>query len=135
MLVAVASFTFSCGGADTDSPEAAVAGFTNALQDMDFSTAKKYSTEDTKKVLDGMEKMAAMLKDQMPKDAEKKTVTKDKVKCSTEGDNAKCKVCETPDDCDEQEIAVVKEGGAWKVQMSKEDMNKSPGGGTGGEGM
>lgn len=130
MLVAVAAFTFSCGGGNAATPEDAVVGFSNALQDMDFSGAKGYATEDTKKVLDGMQKMVEMMpKDQMPKNDEKKTITKDKVKCTVDGDNAKCKMCETPDNCDEQELTVVKEDGAWKVQMSKEEMNKNPGGG------
>ncbi|MCP4439093.1 MAG: DUF4878 domain-containing protein [Aureispira sp.] len=128
MLVAVASFTFSCGGGSASSPEDAVVGFMNALQDLDFGTAKGFATDDTKEALDAMQKMVDMMpKEQMPKNEDKKTLTKDNVKCTVDGDNAKCKMCETPENCEEQELTVVKDGSAWKVKMSKEEMNKNPG--------
>ena len=62
--------------------------------------------------------------EELEKDKNKKKLTRENVKCTVNGTTAKCTVCKTPDDCDDDEIVVVKEGGAWKVSMSKEDVKK-----------
>lgn len=114
----------ACGG-NTSTPEASLAGFLNELQDLDFNGAKKYSTESTKTVLSTLEGVMKMIPtDNLPKD--KKTVTEKNVKCKIDGDRASCVVCMENETCSPEEtsIAVVKEGGAWLVSMSKDEMSK-----------
>lgn len=124
ILSFLAIFFTACGG-DTSSPEASVAGFLNELQDLDFGGAKSYATDDTKAVLSTLENMMKMMpKDQMPK--EKKTITTENVKCKVDGDRASCVICMEGEDCSPEttSITVLKEGGSWLVNMSKDELSK-----------
>ncbi|MCP4439092.1 MAG: DUF4878 domain-containing protein [Aureispira sp.] len=114
----------SCIFASCSSPKTAVVGFMNKMQDMDFAGAKKYSSEETKKLLGSLESMMAMMpKEEMPPIEDKKIITKDWVKCKTQGKEGTCQLCEG-DDCTDDPIKVIKEQGQWKVHLAKEDMNK-----------
>ncbi|MCP4439091.1 MAG: DUF4878 domain-containing protein [Aureispira sp.] len=127
LSIAILTLVFSACGGDTSTPEATLANFLNELQDMDFAGAKKYATDDTKAVLSTLESMMKMMPtDQMPKDEDKKTVTKENVKCKVDGDRARCVICMEGEVCSPETaaITVIKQGGSWLVNMSKEELSK-----------
>ena len=125
LSITLLTIVFAACGGSTSSPEASLASFLNELQDMDFAGAKKYATDDTKAVLSTLESMMSMMpKDQLPKD--KKTIKKENVKCKVDGDRARCVICMEGEECSPEStgITVVKEGSAWLVNMSKEELSK-----------
>lgn len=120
LLISWLSFSL----ASCSSPKTAVVGFMNSMQDLDFSTAKKYSSKETQKLLGSLESMINMMpKDELLPIEDKKLITKDWVNCKTKGKEGNCELCEG-EDCTEDLVKVIKENGQWKVHLSKEDMNK-----------
>lgn len=104
VLVVLAMFA-SCA---KKGPEQVAEKFLTHLNKLEFAEAKKYATESTQKMLD--------LLSQFP-NQEAKEVKIENLKCTEEGDKARCTYTV---DGKEESIDLVKVDGKWLVDMQKE---------------
>ena len=117
---------YSCTSTNTTegSPEDAMSGFIEKITTQDYQGAKEYTSNETDKVLDFMEKRVQMLKtmgkeDQIPALMNNIDFSQVKFTCKTEGDQATCECCEeVTGNCND--ITVIKEGGKWLINSPKE---------------
>lgn len=92
--------------------------FTVALNGLDFAEAKKYGTEDTKKMLEILSSIATLVPDSVKEESKNAKVEVTEV--VENGD--KCTVTLLNGDQKGEKINLVKENEIWKVHMSKDDM-------------
>src|SRR4051812_30439149 len=86
----------------------------------DYETAKKYSTDDTKKFLSELNELFKILPDSSRKDLKKETVSIKDVK--QDGDKATVTYATSTEPGKEQQLSLVKQNDKWLVQFSKEDV-------------
>ena len=87
---------------------------------MDYETAKKVSTDDTKNLLSQLQQLTGMISDSSKTEMKKLIVTVKDVKET--GDTAAIAVYTLSDSpTKEQQIDLVKRSGKWLVQFSKND--------------
>lgn len=123
LIFAVAVMAFIGCSPSGSTPEAVAKEFATALDKGDWKKAKSLGTEGTEKMIGMLESFAAMGGDKAKAELGKGKF--DKVTCEgTEADKKTCKVCCGSDDKD-MPLELVKEGGKWKVNMTKDGM---PGG-------
>ncbi|XZF12710.1 hypothetical protein ACTHGU_13060 [Chitinophagaceae bacterium MMS25-I14] len=121
-IVAVLALAVSLVSCNSNSPKASAEKFLNGLNHMDYESAKSVSTEETKKMLDMMSQLTAMLPD-----SSKETAKKVQVKIGEEkvnGDKATVSYT-TSEDTTAKQLTLVKEKGKWLVQWTK---NENPAG-------
>lgn len=123
-LVAVFALAISLVSCNSNSPKASAEKFANGLTHMDYEAAKSVSTEDTKKMLDMMQQLTAMMPDSVKQNAKKEKVTMGKEEVN--GDKATVTYT-TSSNPTEQKINLVKQNGKWLVQWSKNDNNGGAG--------
>lgn len=116
MTAVMAVFMTACGGGAAD-PGDTAKNFLNALQELDFETAKKYATSGSAEVLDMMKSMtSAAPEGEMP---EPKAVEVTNV----EEDGETAKVTYTLEGEEETQTVDLKmEEGEWKVVFDKSAM-------------
>ena len=94
---------------------------------MDYETAKKVSTEDTKNLLSQLQQLTGMISDSSKTEMKKLVVTVKDVKET--GDTAAVATYTLSDSPDKsQQIDLVKRSGKWLVQFSKNDQMGGSGG-------
>ncbi|MEM7571430.1 MAG: hypothetical protein AAF433_00965 [Bacteroidota bacterium] len=123
MVLTAGMFT-SCGDAAAGkSPEEVVVAFTNAVAEMDFRTAKKYASAGSQETLDALAGMATMaagsLTDEQRAEMEEAKISVGDVNCTVDGESCSCSASKAGDS---EMLNLVNEGGAWKVDFSKEGM-------------
>lgn len=105
-------------GCDSNSPKGIANKWLNSFYHMEYKEAKKYSTEDTQKMLDMLESFGTMVADSQKQNAQKiKIEVKDVIE---EGDNATVKYKISEDNM-EKSIHLKKVNGKWLVDYSKQD--------------
>jgi len=114
-VVALVIFLFACNS--RPKPEAVVENFLNAMNKQDFETARKFCTEETFKLVDFLTSLADMAKQEGAAFADAEPVSN--VKCTIDGDKAKCTFCCDGDGKD-SEIDLVKVNNEWKVNIEFE---------------
>lgn len=119
-LVAVFALAISLVSCNSNSPKASAEKFVNGLTHMDYEAAKSVSTEDTKKMLEMMQQLTAMMPDSVKQNAKKEKVTMGKEEIN--GDKATVTYT-TASNPTEQKLNLVKQNGKWLVQWSKNDNN------------
>lgn len=117
-LVAVFALAISLVSCNSNSPKAAAEKFVNGLTHMDYEAAKSVSTEDTKKMLEMMQQLTAMMPDSVKENAKKEKVTMGKEEVN--GDKATVTYTVSSDPA-EKKVNLVKQNGKWLVQWSKND--------------
>jgi hypothetical protein len=130
-IVAVLALAVSLVSCSNNSPKASAEKFLNGLNHMDYEAAKSVSTEETKKMLDMMSQLTAMMPDSTKENAKKVKVTMGKE--DVNGDKATVSYT-TSEDTTSRNLTLVKQNGKWLVQWSKndngggnnEDMNAAP---------
>lgn len=113
----------ACGKGNT--PKAVADNFLKAWSKADFEEAKKYGTDDSKKLLDMMNSFKTMVEDTSFKRDMNYEIVREKV----EGDNATVFYKEEGSNV-ESHLPLVKVNGEWKVNVSKESINGAEGDGT-----
>lgn len=112
----------------SNSPEQTAEKFLNHLSNGEIDAAKEYGTSSTRSLLDMMNTFGggSSIKEAIQKKkAEGETVTKvDVYDCVIEGDKATCKTKGGDDSEGNTPIMLKKVDGEWKVDMSKESMDK-----------
>ena len=108
-----------------NTPKAVADNFLKAWTSSDFEEAKKYGTEDSKKLLDMMNSFKSMVTDSSFNKEKEYKITKEK----TEGDNATVYYKVAGNNVEEH-LQLVKVNGEWKVNVSKESINGTEGNGT-----
>jgi hypothetical protein len=93
-----------------------------SFNQMDYETAKKYSTDDTKKFLSELDELYKILPDSSKKEMKNVTVTVKDVK--EDGDKAVATFTTSLDPGKDQQLSLVKQGGKWLVQFSKDDASE-----------
>lgn len=116
----IVSLMIACSGGE--GPKAVAEKFLKESGAQNFDAAKKYCTEDTKKLLDMMAGFAKM-GDKKDKKEPKFTMGEEKI----DGDKATVTYKEDGKDGD-QSVKLVKKDGNWLVDISKDDMSKKDGG-------
>jgi len=119
-LVAVFALAISLVSCNSNSPKAAAEKFVNGLTHMDYEAAKSVSTEDTKKMLEMMQQLTAMMPDSVKENAKKEKVTMGKEEVNGDKATVTYTVSSNPA---EQKVNLVKQNGKWLVQWSKNDAN------------
>jgi len=114
LFMALPILIYSCSGGG--SPSQVADKFLNALQDGDFETAKKYSTEKSQDFLGDLAEMYKSM-EVMDLDHETKDITVTNE--SIDGDKS---IVSYTEDGDSMEITLVKENGSWKVAFDKETL-------------
>jgi GH25 family lysozyme M1 (1,4-beta-N-acetylmuramidase) len=117
-LVAVFALAISLVSCSSNSPKASAEKFVNGLTHMDYEAAKSVSTEDTKKMLEMMQQLTAMMPDSVKENAKKAKVNIGKEEIN--GDKATVTYT-TSENPTEQKLNLVKQNGKWLVQWSKND--------------
>lgn len=112
--VLVALLFVACGGGGKKPKDVAIA-FANAMAKQDYTTAKKYATEDTKKTIDLIKGMAGEKK---PGKTPKYVVVSENIS----GESATVKLKNTADGDKESEVSLKKVKGKWLVSMDKQQM-------------
>lgn len=125
-IVAVVALAVSLVSCNNNSPKASAEKFLNGLNHMDYEAAKSVSTDETKKMLDMMSQLTAMMPDSTKENAKKVKVTMGKE--DVNGDKATVAYT-TSEDTTSRNLTLVKQNGKWLVQWSKNDN----GGGSGEE--
>ncbi len=107
-----------CSGAAAG-PEGAAEAFMDALGELDVETAKAHATEESQQLLEFLEAMAA----EMPEAEKEQMQSADFTVVSSEidGDNA---VVVLDSEGEESTLNMKKVDGKWKVDLSKEDLQK-----------
>jgi hypothetical protein len=108
-------FAFACNSGPK--PETAAESFINAMNKQDFETARKFCTEETFKLIDFLTSLADMAKQEGAAFADAEPVSN--VKCTVDGDKAKCSFC-CDGDGKETEVDLVKVNNEWKVNIEFE---------------
>jgi hypothetical protein len=105
-------------GCNTNSPKDAAQKWLTSFYHMDYETAKKYSTEDTKKLLMTLEQLSALSNDSVKQQMKQLKVEIKDVK--EKGDTAMVSytLSDTPK---EQKVKLIKIQGKWLVAKSKQD--------------
>jgi thioredoxin-related protein len=117
-LLLVGLVSTSCN--NKNSPKEVATTWLNSFYHLDYETAKKLSTEDTKNILATLQQFTTMIPDSMKKDTKKVVITIKDLK--EDGDKAVATYT-TSNDPKEQSLPLVKQGGKWLVQWSKSDMS------------
>lgn len=121
----------NCSNAGSDmSPEEVAEAFLLEMAEVDFDGAKKYASSASRSFLDQMQSMADMAGEEPPQPDAKPEMKNFRSKI--DGDQA---VVTFEEGNREQDIKLVKEGGAWKVIFTKasvmeeaaEEMGTNPG--------
>ncbi|MFN8143085.1 MAG: DUF4878 domain-containing protein [Bacteroidia bacterium] len=120
LAISVFILFFSCGKGD--SPRAVADSFLKAFHEQDFEAAKKYGTEDTRKLMETMAGFSKMVQDSGQTAEVKYEIISEKI----EGDNA---VVMYKEEGKEGEIPLnlMRVDGKWKVNMTKESLNGAEG--------
>jgi hypothetical protein len=115
-ILAFIVLTFiSCAGGSN--PESSAEKFLNAFNDRNFDEARKYSTEETGKLIDLMENLTRMA----PSDEKPPAGKIEIISHVTEGETATVLFREN-DTREEQELKLKKVDGKWLVHVTKEDI-------------
>lgn len=121
LLFAVAmAFMFACSSGD--SPKAVAENFLTAWSKADFEDAKKFGTDDSKKLLDMMNSFKTMVDDSTLKHETPFEIIREKI----EGDKAIIFYKEEGNPVESQ-LPLVKVNGKWKVNVTKESINGTEG--------
>jgi hypothetical protein len=119
-IVVIAAMTIvSCGG--KNDPKTVAKSFLEALNKMDYKTAKKFGTPETGKMLEMLESFSSMVPDSI-KNLSKNSTVVIKGEPKIEGD--KCTVVATTTiagESKDENVTLVKIKGKWLVNMSKDD--------------
>jgi mRNA-degrading endonuclease YafQ of YafQ-DinJ toxin-antitoxin module len=117
IFISTIFFTVAC---KKNSPSHVALQFLEALNNNDFAKAKKYCTEDAKKLMEIMEGMMKMVpKEQLQKAKVKQTITV--LREETAGDKALIIYKSSKSDKEEQ-LKMKKIDGKWLVSMDKGDL-------------
>lgn len=120
LVVIFISLMYFTVGCKKNSPSYVALQFIEALNNNDFTKAKKYCTEDTKKLMEIMEGMMKMV----PKEQLQKTKIKQEITILREeiaGDRALIVYKSSKSDKEEQ-LKMKKIDGKWLVSMDKGDL-------------
>jgi hypothetical protein len=117
VILLVAIMSVSC---NKNGPKDVATNWLNSFYRLDYESAKKLSTEDTKNILATLQQFTTMIPDSMKKDSKKIVVTVKDVK--ENGDKAVATYVVSNDPGKEQTLPLVKQNGKWLVQWSKDDM-------------
>lgn len=102
------------------SPDHVAAEFSVALNALDFQKARTLSTKKTHKLINLIENAASLSKEDPEPDKGRPNCT-----CKEEGEKATCNCCYPKKDGESEDclpVTVVKEDGAWLVDLSKESL-------------
>ena len=114
-LLAVAITFTSC---NTNSPKDVAQKWLTSFYHMDYETAKKYSTEDTKKLLATFQQFSVLSSDSVKEQMKKLKVEVKDVK--EKGDTA-IVMYVISDNPKEQKLKLLKQQGKWLVAKTKQD--------------
>ena len=115
-LLLVALMSVSC---NKNSPKDVASAWLNSFYHLDYETAKKSSTEDTKSLLATLQQFTNMVPDSNKKEMKKITVNVKDVK--EDGDKAVATYTTSDNPGKDQSLNLVKQSGKWLVQFSKND--------------
>jgi hypothetical protein len=116
MLLLVAAMSVSC---NKNSSKDVATTWLNSFYHLDYETAKKTSTEDTKSLLATLQQFTSMVSDSSKKEMKKIAVNVKSVK--EDGDKAIATYTTSENPGKDQELNLVKQNGKWLVQFSKND--------------
>lgn len=125
-LLLMVLMSVSC--TDKNSPKEVANTWLNSFYHLDYETAKKISTEDTKTLLATLQQFTSMVPDSSKKEAKKIVITLKDVK--EDGDKAVATYTISNEPGKDQTLPLVKQSGKWLVQWSKGDMMGGTGGGS-----
>lgn len=117
-IVAVFALAVTMISCSSNSPKASAEKFLNGLNHMDYEAAKSVSTDETKKMLDMMSQLTAMMPDSAKENAKKVKINVGKEEVN--GDKATVSYT-TSEDTTSRNLNLVKQNGKWLVQWSKND--------------
>jgi hypothetical protein len=123
LLLSVVFIVFACGRGGT--PKAVAENFLKAWMKGDFDEAKKYGTDDSKKLLDMMNNFKTIVEDSAMEKNTSFEILREKI----EGDNATVYYKEEGSQA-ESHLPLIKLNGEWKVNVTKESINGTEGDGT-----
>jgi Domain of unknown function (DUF4878) len=113
----------SCGGGNSADPKEIARNFLVAMNKADYETAKKFGTDDTKKLLEMTSTFTAMLPDSVKKmSAAKKVEIIGEAKIDGEKAVVSYKESDSPE---AKSLNLVKKDGKWLVQQSKDNPDAS----------
>ena len=115
-LLLVAVMSVSC---NNNSPKDVATTWLTSFYHIDYETAKKVSTEETKTLLSSLQQFTNMLPDSNKKDMKKIVVNVKSVK--EDGDKAVATYTTSDSPGKDQTLPLVKQNGKWLVQFSKND--------------
>jgi hypothetical protein len=113
----------SCGGGASD-PKAVAKSFLEAQQKADYTTAKKFCTEETKTFLDMLSSLGASVPDSIKKQEASAKLTLQDAKIDGDKATVAYSISNKPEP---QSINLVKKDGKWLVAQSKDPGAAAPG--------
>jgi len=116
-LVLIGVVLVSCS---KNSPKEVAYNWLTAVNHLDFESAKKLSTADTKNLLSALQQLTDKVSDSNKNDLKKVTVTIKDIKIN--GDKAVATYYASDSPTKEQTLNLIKEAGNWHVQFSKVDV-------------
>ncbi len=116
LAVVATAFMVSCGGGSSD-PKAVAKSFLEAQQKADYTTAKKFCTEETKGFLDMLSSLGASVPDSIKKQEASAKLTLQDAKIDGEKATVGYTLSTKPD---AQTLNLVKQDGKWLVAQSKD---------------
>ncbi len=127
-LLLVAVMSVSC---NKNSAKDVATTWLTSFYHIDYETAKKVSTEDTKTLLASLQQFTNMVPDSTKKEMKKINVNVKNVK--EDGDKAVATYTISDNPAKDQTINLVKKDGKWLVQFSKNDQMSGAGDASGPE--
>ena len=118
-LVVILS-VFMLESCNKNSPKEVAYNWLVAFNHLDFETAEKLSTPDTKSLLSALQRLTEKVSDSNKNDLKKVTITMKDVKVT--GDKAVATYFSSDNPTKEQTCNLVKQGKTWLVQFSKVDL-------------
>jgi hypothetical protein len=116
VAIIATAFLVSCGGGSSD-PKAVAKSYLEAQQKADYTTAKKYCTEETKNFLDMISTLGSTVPDSIKKAAANAKFTYQDAKIDGDKATVGYSVSDKPGD---QTLNLVKKDGKWLVAQSKD---------------
>jgi uncharacterized protein YxeA len=121
-LLLAAVMVVSC---NKNSPKDVANTWLTSFYHMDYETAKKVSTDDTKNLISQLQQLTGMISDSSKAEMKKIVVTVKDVK--ENGDKAEVKYALSDSPTKDQSLELVKKDGKWLVQFSKNDQGAGAG--------
>lgn len=120
LAVLLIAGTLTMTSCSKNTPKEVAYNWLTAFNHLDFETARKLSTPDTKVLLGELDQLTSKVSDSNKKDLKKVTVNIKKVK--EDGDKATVTYVSSDDASKEQTVTLVKQEGKWLVQFTKVDL-------------